>query len=59
MALTEVVPQASRPVDARKPEFDPFYQWHRAMHARAVLRVQRMDNIRAMREMLPKRLKVG
>lgn len=59
MALTESIPTAARPVDARKPEFDPFYHWHRAMHARAVLRPLRMEQIRAMRESLPKRLKVG
>lgn len=59
MALTESIPASGRPADARKPEFDPFLQWHRAMHKRAVLRPQRMESIRAMRELLPKRLKVS
>lgn len=59
MALTETVPYGIRPADARKPEFDPFLQWHRAMHKRSVVRVQRMAEIQAMRELLPKRLKVG
>lgn len=58
MALTETVPTAARPVDARKPEYDPFLQWHRAMHARAVLRPLRLEQIRLRREALPKRLKV-
>ena len=58
-SLTENVPAAARPQDARKPEFDPFLQWHKAMHARAVLRPLRMERIRALREALPGRLRVG
>lgn len=59
MALTQPVPSASRPQDARKPEFDPFLHWHRAMHARAVLRPLRLAQVQALRDNLPKRLKVG
>jgi hypothetical protein len=59
VALTEAVPAAARPADARKPEFDPFLQWHKAMHVRAVMRPLRMEKIRALREALPRRLKVG
>lgn len=59
MALTQNVPAAARPADARQPGYDPSYQWDRFTHKRAVLRVQRMEQIRAMREALPRRLRVG
>ncbi len=59
MALTEPVPSSARPADARLPEYDPFRAWDKAMNARAVLRPLRLARVQALREALPKRLKVG
>ncbi len=57
--LTENVPAAARPVDARKPENDPFRQWDRLTHALGVTSPRRSATIQALAEALPAKLKVA
>ncbi len=57
-ALTENVPVAARPVDARKPENDPFRQWDRLTHALGVTMPRRSAQIQELVNALPAKLKV-
>jgi len=54
MALTEPVPVAARPVDARDPANDPFRQWDAVTHQLGVVAPRKTERIRQIREaMLP------
>ena len=53
-ALTEAVPASARPIDARKPENDPFRQWDVLTHQLGVVAPRKTERIKAIREaMLP------